>query len=137
MKVFLSVLFCIVLFTPAYAADDPFGKLDADGNGKIEKQEYLDSVSRSFDKADQNKDGSLDRKELKKAAPELNKKMKELDTDKDGRISKNEFTKGTLKEFDLIDSNKDGFIDKSEFEAFRKKEMEKGSGAKSFLRFYF
>lgn len=48
-----------------------------------------------------------------------------FDTDKDGRISKEEMRNGTDKVFAEIDTNKDGFISKEEMEAHHKAMREK------------
>jgi Ca2+-binding EF-hand superfamily protein len=122
MKTFFVSLVCVILALPVWAADDDFSRIDKDGNGRIEKQDYLEAVSRQFDKLDRNKDGSIDKKELKKGAPHLSNRFSELDVNKDGKISRDEFVQGALRDFELLDANKDGAIDRSEFEAYRKKQ---------------
>lgn len=66
-----------------------------------------------------------DTQKPKKADPE--KMFAKLDTDSDGKISKDEAAKAErpmLKEkFDEVDTNKDSFIDKDELKAFRQKRM--------------
>lgn len=61
----------------------------------------------------------------RKGDPE--KMFAKLDTDSDGKISKDEAAKAErpmLKEkFDEIDTNKDSFIDKDELKTFRQKRM--------------
>jgi len=82
---------------PANAAGDVFDKIDADGNKKIDKKEYMDTVSKSFDKLDKNGDSYLDREELRQQTSQSDELFDDLDTDKDGRISKDEFVKGAEK----------------------------------------
>ena len=48
-----------------------------------------------------------------------------FDTDKDGRISKEEMRAGTDKVFADVDTNKDGFVSKDEMEAHHKAMREK------------
>lgn len=43
--------------------------------------------------------------------------MNEMDTDKDGKISREEFTKAHQSVFDAMDTNKDGMIDADEMKA--------------------
>lgn len=45
---------------------------------------------------------------------QCSQKMSMVDLDKDGKVSKEEFTKHHEKMFDKIDTNKDGFLDESE-----------------------
>lgn len=57
-----------------------------------------------------------DRKERGKKPPTFKELLEKMDTDKDGKLSKNE-VKGPLKEiFKKIDTDEDGFISKNEFE---------------------
>jgi Ca2+-binding EF-hand superfamily protein len=59
---------------------------------------------------------SSDRQERGKKPPTFNDLLEKMDTDKNGKLSKNE-VRGPLKEiFNKIDSNEDGFISKKEFE---------------------
>ncbi len=138
-KILFACLVFLLISVPVLAADDTFTKLDRDGNGRIDRQEYLDSASRQFKELDRNKDGSIDRKEVRIGAPGWKGRFNELDADKDGRISKEEFTRGALDDFDLLDSNKDGAIDRSEFEASRNKQTTRDPDVKkrAFILFNF
>jgi Ca2+-binding EF-hand superfamily protein len=49
--------------------------------------------SAAFDRADTNKDGQLNAKEAAKL-PAIGQRMKELDTDQSGMLSREEFEKG-------------------------------------------
>ncbi len=56
----------------------------------------------------------------------------QLDTNKDGKISREEFNAPNNKRFDMLDTNKDGQIDQAEIAAAREKmraEMQKMRGA--------
>jgi Ca2+-binding EF-hand superfamily protein len=51
--------------------------------------------------------------------PDLNKMFfEQFDTDKDGLVSKAEFLKPTVAQFDHMDRNKDGMLDEAEVKAF-------------------
>jgi Ca2+-binding EF-hand superfamily protein len=70
-------------------------------------------------KLDKNNDGKIDAEALRAAREQIindrvDYLLKELDTDMDGKISRDE-AKGRIKEhFDRIDRDKDGFISKEE-----------------------
>jgi Ca2+-binding EF-hand superfamily protein len=78
-----------------------FHKLDADGNGSITPEE-MNSVRRSamgsgtthlderFNTADVNHDGGLDREEAK-AMPMLSAYFDEVDANKDGKVTRQEY----------------------------------------------
>jgi Ca2+-binding EF-hand superfamily protein len=114
-------------------------KLDADGDGKISRAEAKGPLAKQFDKLDTNKDGYLDRSELRRAAQLIvafrqkngtakgPAKLETLDFDAldknaDGRLTRDE-VRGTPLEplFDQIDTNHDGRIDPQEFASFLKK----------------
>jgi Ca2+-binding EF-hand superfamily protein len=117
MKKIFAVL-TIILFTVslACAADDPFSKIDKNKDGKISKQEYLDAVNGNFDKLDKNHDGILTREELQlNGKIDVDKFIKETDTNNDGKISKREYQQAAKKRFNQLDKDKNGFIDKNEW----------------------
>lgn len=140
IRAILIALIMAISAMPAYASGDVFDKIDIDGNKKIDKKEFTDTVLKSFDKLDKNKDGYLSREEYKEAnIPNSDESFNELDTDKDGRVSKDEFSKGAEKHFKIMDKNGDGFIDKNEFNAYQMKEMGQKTTpiVKPFISFYF
>jgi Ca2+-binding EF-hand superfamily protein len=68
---------------------------------------------------DKNKDGKLDPQELSALREQMQEErvsniMKELDTNGDGKISREEARGPIRRNFDHIDTNKDGFIDRDE-----------------------
>jgi Ca2+-binding EF-hand superfamily protein len=120
MKKILAVL-TIMLFTAAwsFAAEDLFSKIDKNKDGKISKQEYMDAVAGTFDKLDKNHDGILTREEIKLNNIDVEKFIKEADTNKDGKINKKEFERAAEKSFSSMDKDKNGYIDKKEWNAAR------------------
>jgi len=85
-----------ILAVPAFA-QPPGG-----GGGGGRPQQTPEELAAAFDKADANKDGKLDKVELKTTLPEqfqaqvddarLTQMMERRDTDKNGTLSKAEFT---------------------------------------------
>jgi Ca2+-binding EF-hand superfamily protein len=112
-------------------------QFDKNKDGVLTADELPPFLARAFERADANGDGKIDIKEVgellkilkqrfgsgtPESAPAMkaeverrvNEMMERMDTNKDGKISKDE-AKGVLAEnFDRIDANKDGFIDKDE-----------------------
>ena len=114
-------------------------QMDTDKDGRISKAEATGRLKENFDRADINKDGYLDKDELRKLAvvmlanrggdaggPGAGNDFDAMDKNADGRLSREEL-KGTrfADKFDEIDTNKDGEIDHKEFAAFLRKEVEK------------
>lgn len=112
-------------------------RMDKDMDGRISKKEAMGRLAVVFDQFDTNKDGFLDKQELRQVArrflanrgggagarPNPNTPdFDALDLNADGRLTREEL-KGTrfASIFDQIDTNKDGKIDRKEFEAYLKK----------------
>jgi len=116
-------------------------RMDTNKDGKISKDEAKNQIAANFNLLDKNKDGFLDRAELRVIAVRLAEKMGKggpfgkpgfaqpafdfdaLDANADGRLTRDEL-KGSplLQRFNEIDTNRDGQIDRREFEAFLRKE---------------
>ena len=80
-----------------------FDILDADGDGRITRAEYI----AGFDIIDTDHDGFITREEF---GTESNAPFKLLDTDGDGHLTRAEYEAG----FDLFDNDGDGFITRAE-----------------------
>lgn len=55
-----------------------------------------------------------------KCGSKCSKKWEKMDTNKDGKVSKDEFMSGKQEKFAKMDVNKDGFITKEDREAAKK-----------------
>jgi Ca2+-binding EF-hand superfamily protein len=116
--------------------------MDADMDGKISRKEAKGKLAEDFDKVDMNKDGYLDRKELRVLAERMlanqgkgpgpfggpfggppRPDFDAFDKNADGRLTPDEL-KGTpyAARFAEIDTDKNGYIDRREFESFLKRE---------------
>jgi Ca2+-binding EF-hand superfamily protein len=116
--------------------EDFIKRYDKDQKGYLVKKDLGPRMANLFDRSDTNKDGKLDRKEVAQMLQVLRKRygvegntpgdnkaeverlvakwLADMDTDKDGKISRAEAKGGLAKAFDQIDTNKDGFLDKEE-----------------------
>jgi Ca2+-binding EF-hand superfamily protein len=98
------------------------GKLDKDGDRMLSRAEVAGRpmLEKNFDALDTNKDGKLSRDELKAGkALLMEQRRAELDVNKDGWIDRNEAAKSPrlAQHFDKLDTNKDGLLSRDEIKA--------------------
>ena len=112
--------------------------MDANKNGKLEKDEVPERMQSMFSRADKNEDGAFDKEEMTAMAREraggqgggfgggqggpggrefLAQMMERADADKDGKLSGDEIPPFMRERVEQTDTNKDGALDKAELEA--------------------
>jgi collagen type III alpha len=112
-----------------FGGDNLFRVLDADGDGKISRDE-LYAAAINIKKLDRNNDGDITRDEV--GPPQMaggpqpgrpgeggfrptgEMMLKQLDKDNDGKISKDEAPERMREGFARVDTNNDGFLDQAE-----------------------
>ena len=114
--------------------DKLLAQFDKDKDGKISKAEAGGQLAKNFAQLDLNKDGFLDRMELRAVARRVLAGIQkrralafdDYDRNADGRLTRDE-VRGTPLEkvFDQIDTNRDGRISREEFEEFLEKRAAK------------
>ena len=113
---------CIAL---AQGRDGPaLEQADANHDGKVTKQEYIDARTAQFARLDRNGDGFIDAADSREDASERGQRAAaalrgRIDSNGDGKISKEEFVNAPTMVFDKFDANKDGVLDATELEAAR------------------
>lgn len=151
MRPIIALIATVAIVLPAAAQETPPKKIgvelavdailrqfDKDADGKISKAEAMGRLADGFALIDTNKDGFLDRPELRVVAqrqldarkdfpggpaPAGGPDFDSLDKNADGRLTANEL-KGTrfAERFAEIDADSSGQIDRREFERFLKKQ---------------
>ena len=102
--------------------------VDTDGDGKISKAEFDAEGATLFKRFDQNGDGKIASDEMPEhrwAAAWGGHMFDQIDADKDGKITKAEFTAAGDRMFQQLDKNGDGVIERDEL----KMPMHDGDGA--------
>jgi collagen type III alpha len=112
--------------------DRLFERFDKNNDGFLDKDEAPERIKERFDQLDENKDGKLSRDEVRKMLERMAANrpgaqpasgpapssvpeplFRALDTDGDGRLSKDELL-AAVKLLEKLDRNRDGFVDRTE-----------------------
>lgn len=100
-----------------------FLERDADGDGRISREEVPERMRSRFDRMDANGDGFIEDEELQRMGRPMRgrgnpvERLRQMDVDGDGRLSRNEVPEPMARRFDRMDANGDGYIDQDELEA--------------------
>jgi Ca2+-binding EF-hand superfamily protein len=105
-----------------------FEKLDTNGDKVVTRDELLSGVTKHFDLADANKDGSVTPAERQAAHEKFAaERFMQNDKNKDGALSSDELPPQRAKMLEKLDVNKDGKLTKEEFSAMQAKLAERGA----------
>lgn len=135
-KLFLTVaaLAAGLLASTAFADDsghrshgDRFKEMDANGDGKISRQEATDAAKARFAEMDKNGDGKITADEMTGGDGDKGghrhwdpaKFIQRADTDGNGSVSLKEWLDRSQERFDRLDKNGDGVITADERQAAR------------------
>lgn len=135
-----------MLLVPALASakDDKFKQMDSDGDGAVSSAEHAAGAQKMFTAMDTNQDGYVSAAEMDaqwaaKAGKDAKMsgmkmsaadKIKEVDTDGDGRLSAAEHAAGSQQMFARMDANSDGKITEAEMQAGHDKAMKHAASGK-------
>ncbi|HEX7011781.1 MAG TPA: EF-hand domain-containing protein [Steroidobacteraceae bacterium] len=121
VKTIAAFALLATLSAPALAGPthDRLEQADANKDGMITRDELDMHRAERFAKLDKNADGYLDASDRqgRRRRGRHGSHFESLDTDGDGKISKDEFMKAPTPLFDKFDADKSGVLDAQEIEA--------------------
>lgn len=135
--VLLAVIVAVLATGSAYAANDDgngksrrnmFEQIDANGDGRVDKQEFAKAREIRFGRMDADGDGAVTLAELEdRSRRERTERLfGHIDADGDGRVTMAEFTAAGDKMFARLDGNEDGFLSMGELERRRHRDAPSG-----------
>lgn len=113
-KAFAAVLGILLGAAPPAAARTagPVQAFDSDHDGTVDLGEATAAANRIFDRLDRDRDGTLDRRELRGRLGA--RELAAADDDHDGTLTKNEYAAAVEKRFKAADRDGDGTLDDRE-----------------------
>ncbi len=96
--------------------NDRFDRLDQDGNGRVDRDEFAAAGKFRFGKMDVDGNGIITLAELEEHArrDRIAKRFERMDADGDGQVTTGEFAEAGAKLFQRLDENEDGYLTKGE-----------------------
>jgi Ca2+-binding EF-hand superfamily protein len=91
---------------------------DTDGDGTIDRLEFLERMREAFFFLDANKDGFLTLEEYQRLEGADPRGFARADRNHDGKLSLTEFLEAVNADFDAADTNHDGVLDDEEVKAW-------------------
>jgi Ca2+-binding EF-hand superfamily protein len=100
---------------PQEAREERFEDIDHNNDGVLSRSEWHGDWA-TFNRLDRNDDGVVTWREFRQPAPAENRstRFQELDTNRDGRISRREWP-GDWESFSILDRSRDGFLSRAEY----------------------
>jgi Ca2+-binding EF-hand superfamily protein len=98
---------------PAYDAREAFTQSDADHDGQVDHEEFIERVTEVYFHSDRDKNGMLNGAELD-AATLQTADIDVVDVNKDGTATLHEFRRQRLRAFDAADTDDNGTLSASE-----------------------
>jgi opacity protein-like surface antigen len=137
MKRVIFLAISAVLLSSAAAQAQPRMNPDADGDGVTTRAEADAAATRMFGMLDRNSDGRLDQAD-RAGAPmggdadgrggRMQQMLQMLDGNRDGAVTREEFTAGMARRHQRLDTNGDGNVTETEREAGQAMRGERGGG---------
>jgi len=132
---FYSLLVSGAAWAAPAAERSPFDRADRNGDGRVTKQEFVESRTERFDQIDRNGDSKIDRADFpaatdhKRTLAFIDRQIANADRDGDGAVSRAELAGAATPLFDRADVNRDGVVGQEEAAAFRNALAARRAGA--------